>query len=89
MKEGYFIDKNSNKYIEESLLEAELPEILLYDAMKYNTYPKLSYIKLLGKISSSDTGVPDRYVLDKILDNNEIHSYVVDFLCNKYIFRVY
>ena len=54
--------------------------------MKYNTYPKLSYIKLLQ--ISSDTGVPDRYAQINI-DNNEIHSYVVDFLCNKYIFRVY
>tara|TARA_B100002051_G_C16723531_1_gene633903 strand:+ start:1558 stop:1827 length:270 start_codon:yes stop_codon:yes gene_type:complete len=87
MKSGYFVDKITQQKVEDSVLEDELPEAFLSVEMKDRLYPKLAYITLLGKIACAETLYVDRFILDKILDGNELHCHAIDFLCERYTFR--
>lgn len=89
MKNGYFIDKETNEIVDKEKLENELPEKFLFVAMEDRQYPKLEYITLLGKIACGDSSLIDRILLDRILDENELYDEVIDFLCVRYRFCKY
>ena len=86
MSKGYFYKKDTFEVINEITLENELPDVFLFDAMKHNIYPKVSYISLLGKIACAESSYVDRKILDKILDGSGLYERAIEFLCERYIF---
>lgn len=86
MTTGYFYNKETLEVINEITLEKELPDEFLFEAMKHNIYPKVSYITLLGKIACADSSYVDRKILNSILDGNGLYERAIEFLCERYIF---
>jgi len=89
MSIGCFYEKESNCVVKDEVLENELPEVFMVDAMKNNTFPKLSYITMLGKIACAASSYVDREILNIILNDDDVYDNAVEFLCNRYTFRKY
>ena len=87
MSKGYFYNKETLELVNEITLEKELPNEFLFEAMKHNIYPKVSYITLLGKIACAESSYVDRKILNRILDGSGLYERAIEFLCERYIFH--
>ena len=86
MKKGYFYDKNNKIYISDEVIEKQLPDIFLTDAMKDHVNPKLEYLSLIGIACCAGSTHIDRILLDRIIEDDLLYSKSVEFLCEKYNF---